>query len=65
MKNKYQTLFDYIIGRWRCPKCRTCWTSMSFFNNCVYATIIKGKITEERIECPRCGIIEVVKKCRI
>ena len=49
LKNRHQSLLDYILGRWRCPKCKTGWSSQSFMSDCLMS---------EKLECPVCGFKE-------
>ena len=58
---KYQSLWDWVMGRWRCPRCGNKWESMSFLSDATCSTIQNGKIIEKRYECPICGFKEVVK----
>lgn len=62
MKNKYQSWKDWILGRWKCPKCGTVWERWppTFFDDLALHVIEGGKIVEKRLECPECGFEEII-----
>ncbi len=62
MKNKYQSWNDWVVGRWRCPKCKTIWYGRMFFDDMSLVTIENNKITDKRLECTKCGFKKSIFK---
>jgi len=62
LRSPYQSLTDWVFGRWTCPECGQVWRNfgMSFFSDCVLVTVKDGEISKRRVECPGCGFTEIL-----
>jgi len=62
LKNPYQSLVDWIFGRWTCPNCKETWRSFGtpFFSDCTLVTVEGGEVPERRVECPNCGFAKIL-----
>jgi len=64
--NPYQSIMDWIMARWKCPKCKKIWECVTLFDDCVFV----GETKDKRIffiECPdlKCRYKEILKVERL
>jgi len=55
MENPYQSLMDFILGRFTCPECGTTWKGASLFDDMTLVTMEGFEVVEEKVKCPKCG----------
>lgn len=62
-ENPYQSFWDWVHGRWTCPKCGETWRSYGkpYFSDCTCVAYKDGELIEKRIECLECGVIQRIE----
>jgi len=60
--NPYQSFWDWVMGRWVCPKCKKTWESINLFEDCTFVEEIGNKKIVY-ILCPdiKCNYKEILK----
>jgi len=64
--NPYQSFWDWVMARWKCPKCGTTWECVTLFDDCV-ETETTGSTRTFFVECPdlKCRHREILKVERL